>query len=192
MQVRAACLEDAGRIAEIHVRSWQHGYRGLIPQDYLDRLDPGQRLAGRIWHLEHADWSRGGCFLVTGEDGAPAGFADCGPSRDDDSDPDTVGEVMAIYLTPDAWGTGRGRVLMSAALRHLAQAGYAQVTLWVLDTNARAQRSTKPPGSPRTARSRLTTPAGSPLRELRYRRSLAVRPGRGRCLVSPARQITRP
>ena len=172
MQVRAARVEDAARIAEIHVRSWQHGYRGLIPQDYLDRLDPAQRLDGRTWHLEHADWSRGGCFLVTGDDGAPAGFADCGPSRDDDSDQDTVGEVMAIYLNPDAWGMGLGRVLMAAALDHLAQAGYAEVTLWVLDTNVRAQRFYEAAGFAPDGAVKVDDSRGFPLRELRYRRSL--------------------
>ena len=109
---------------------------------------------------------------MTGDDGAPAGFADCGPSRDDDSDQDTVGEVMAIYLNPDAWGMGLGRVLMAAALDHLAQAGYAEVTLWVLDTNVRAQRFYEAAGFAPDGAVKVDDSRGFPLRELRYRRSL--------------------
>ena len=138
MEVRAARVEDAERIAEIHVRSWQGGYRGLIPQDYLDALDPAQRVDVWVGRLTGTDWSRSGCLVVTGGDGVLAGFADFGASRDADSDPDQAGEVRAIYLAPDAWGKGSGRGLMSAVLRHLAQAGYAEATLWVLDTNIRA------------------------------------------------------
>jgi hypothetical protein len=38
--VRDADPEDAEQIAIIHVHSWQAAYRGLLPQEYLDRLDP--------------------------------------------------------------------------------------------------------------------------------------------------------
>lgn len=50
------------------------------------------------------------------------------------------GELRAIYLDPDRWGEGLGRLLHDAALRVLREAGHRQATLWVLDTNERAQR----------------------------------------------------
>jgi hypothetical protein len=52
-----------------------------------------------------------------------------------------VAETTAIYLMPQAWGIGAGRQLMTAAMNVLAGAGYRQATLWVLDSNQRAQRS---------------------------------------------------
>jgi hypothetical protein len=43
--IRRATINDAARIAETHVRSWQSAYRGLFPQDYVDSLDRAQRQA---------------------------------------------------------------------------------------------------------------------------------------------------
>lgn len=140
MEVRPARLEDAPRIAEIHVRSWQDAYRGLMPQAFLDGLEPAQRLPRWVRALEAPDWPRGGSLVVAGPDGDLAGFASIGPTRDEDDDPARVGEVRAIYLAPAAWGQGLGRRLMTAALEHLTSAGYAEATLWVLDANDRARR----------------------------------------------------
>ncbi len=172
MNVRAARVGDAERIAEIHVLGWQAGYRGLMPQQYLDELDPAARLPRRIQWLQGADWSRGGCFVVADDDGVLAGFADVGRSRDDDSESGKVGEVRAIYLAPDAWGKGLGRELMAAALTYLAELGYDQVTLWVLDTNARARRFYEAAGFRFDDTVKVDDSRGFPLRELRYRRTL--------------------
>ena len=46
MQLREAQIGDELAVAEVHVRSWQVGYRGLIADDYLDGLRPEDR-AGR-------------------------------------------------------------------------------------------------------------------------------------------------
>jgi GNAT superfamily N-acetyltransferase len=171
MAVRPAGVDDAARIAEIHVRSWQVAYQGLMPQDYLDGLDPAQRLATRIERLETADWSCGGCFVVTGVDGQLAGFADTGRTRDADVS-DRVGEIRAIYLVPDAWGQGLGRELMSAALDHLTTCSYEQVALWVLDTNARARRFYEMAGFRPDGAVKVDGTHGFPLTEVRYRRPL--------------------
>jgi RimJ/RimL family protein N-acetyltransferase len=170
--VRAARVEDAERIAEIHVLGWQGGYRGLMPQEYLDGLDAARRLPLRIQWLQAADRARGGCFVVSGDDGVLAGFADVGRSRDDDAPAGKTGEVRAIYLVPDAWGKGLGRDLMTAALTHLAELGYEQVTLWVLDTNLRARRFYGAAGFRPDDAVKVDESHGFPLRELRYRRTL--------------------
>jgi ribosomal protein S18 acetylase RimI-like enzyme len=139
VKVRRARTEDAARIAAIHVRSWRVGYRGQIPQDYLDGLDPA---AGHIrWAetVQREDMSRGGTFVVTDDAGDVAGFAHVDASRDADATA-SIGEVWAIYLSPDAWGKGLGRELMTATLSYLANVRYTQVTLWVLDSNDRARR----------------------------------------------------
>ena len=172
MEVRPARIDDAARVAEIHVLGWQGGYRGLLPQEYLDGLDPADRLSRWIQSLRGFDWSRGGCFVVAGDDGLLAGFASVGQSRDDDAESGEVGEVMAIYLTPDSWGKGLGRELMGAALTHLRGVGYADVTLWVLDTNARARRFYEAAGFRPDGAMKVDDSLGFPLRKARYRRSL--------------------
>ena len=62
--VRSATVADADEIAAIHVLSWQVAYRGLMPQEYLDGLDPAQRAERWRRHLEALDWSRSGVLVV--------------------------------------------------------------------------------------------------------------------------------
>ncbi|HZD98497.1 MAG TPA: N-acetyltransferase, partial [Micromonosporaceae bacterium] len=45
ISVRPATLDDSERIADIHVKTWQAAYAGVMPQDFLDRLDLGARTA---------------------------------------------------------------------------------------------------------------------------------------------------
>jgi hypothetical protein len=99
--VRRAAIEDAPDIAAVHVRSWQGAYAGLLPQEYLDQLDPADRL--ELWQAatREADWPRSG-VLAAGLDGGICGFCAFGPMRDADGDPEQVGEVYAIYLQPQA------------------------------------------------------------------------------------------
>lgn len=172
MEIRPARVQDAGRIAEIHVLGWQGGYRGLMPQEFLDGLDPAERLTARIRWLAAADWSRGGCFVVADDDAQLAGFADTGQTRDEDGDPAVVGEVLAIYLAPAAWGKGLGRELMAAALGHLTAVGYREATLWVLDGNVRARWFYAAAGFRPDGAVKIDGSRGFPLRELRYRRPL--------------------
>jgi GNAT superfamily N-acetyltransferase len=158
-------------IAIAHVRSWQAAYRGLVPQDYLDGLDPAQRLPGWVRGLNAARWPRAAIFVA--DDGADiAGFAITCPSRDADADPASVGELAAIYLMPHAWGTGLGRELMAACMSSFSEAGYAEATLWVLDTNTRARHfyaaaGWRPDGAEQDDRR-----GDFVLHEVRYRRPL--------------------
>jgi GNAT superfamily N-acetyltransferase len=170
VQIRPARVDDAAQISEVHVRSWQAGYRGLLPQDYLDGLDPAARVDGRRRSLREADLPRSGT-LVADHDGRVVGFAHIGPARDEDADAAT-GVVWAIYLAPDTWGKGSGRALMSAALAQLAQAGYQQAILWVLDSNARARRFYEAAGFGVDGAEKVDESRGFPLTEIRCRRSL--------------------
>lgn len=46
MDIRPTRMQDAPEIAVVHVLSWQAAYRGLLPQAYLDGLDPLSGSAG--------------------------------------------------------------------------------------------------------------------------------------------------
>ena len=173
--VRPATLADAAAIGLVHVRSWQSAYRGKMPRSYLDGLDPARRSQGWRRSIEQTDPSRDGILVMGAEDGAIAGFASFGPSRDGDTDPRVTGEVFAIYADPDAWGTGTGRALMGGAVAELARLGYTDAILWVLDTNDRARRfyalaGWKEDGARKTDGSR-----GFDITEVRYRTALRHR-----------------
>src|ERR1700691_6246781 len=99
--IRAARVADAPQIAVVHVLSWQGAYRGLLPQAYLDALDPAQRVGRWERTLAEVDPATSGVFVAK-DDRHLIGFVSCSPSRDDDADPKRVGEVGAIYLLPAA------------------------------------------------------------------------------------------
>lgn len=169
--VRRAGIKDASDIATVHVRSWQGAYSGLLPQDYLDQLNPANRV--KAWHdaILNADLPKNG-VLVAVLDGRICGFTGFGATRDPDVDSQQVSEVYAIYLHPGAWGKGLGRSLMTEALTNLAVTGYEQATLWVLDSNARARQFYAKGGWAEDGAVKQDDSRGFRISEVRYRRQL--------------------
>jgi len=169
--IRVARIADVPQIAVVHVRAWQGAYRGLLPQAYLDGLDPAQRVCRWERSLAEATDGRDG-VLVADAGGTLLGFVAYSPSRDGDADQARVGEIEAIYLLPSAWGNGVGRRLMDVALARLAEARFDQVTLWVLDSNARARRFYEMGGWLADGAQKIDENRGFPITQVRYKRSL--------------------
>jgi GNAT superfamily N-acetyltransferase len=142
MEIRRATSADAPAIATVHVRSWQAAYRGLLPQSYLDDLDPQQQRPQWDTVLESTDWPWRGTFVLC--QGAEAssevvGFASMSPSRDADRDPTDVGELQTLYLHPDVWREGGGSALLHAVQHECGRARFHWAMAWVLETNVRAR-----------------------------------------------------
>jgi ribosomal protein S18 acetylase RimI-like enzyme len=139
--VRPATVDDAEAIAGLHVRAWRVAYAGIVPDDVLGQLDPAAWAQRRLRAIE----SRRSTMLVAADTdtGGLAGFIECGAGRTtgdwDNVDP-AEGQVYAIYVDPQCWGTGAGRALMDAGVAALTAAGRSPVRLWVLDANDRARR----------------------------------------------------
>lgn len=144
-----------------------------MPQSHLDGLDPASRAQAWRRIVAEAEPSRGGVLAAVAEDGAITGFASFGPSRDHDTDPQRTGEVLAIYVDPDAWGTGAGRELMAGAVAELTRLGYTAAILWVLDTNDRARRFYVLAGWAEDGASKTDGSRGFDITEVRYRKTLA-------------------
>ncbi|MGI8723730.1 MAG: hypothetical protein ACR2JG_16090, partial [Geodermatophilaceae bacterium] len=104
--VRGAELTDAAALGRVHVRAWQATYRGMMPDAFLDGLDPHER--GDMWARALGTARPGSSRLVVctepGDD--PVGFAIVGPVRDSEASGSGLGELYAINLDPDAWGLG--------------------------------------------------------------------------------------
>jgi GNAT superfamily N-acetyltransferase len=135
--VRRATERDADRIAAVHVRSWQVAYRGLLPDELLDRLSVEQRK--QMWSERLAPQDEASFTLVAEADGVIAGFCSVAlPSRDDDAGRYT-GELAAIYVQPRRWRAGIGGALLAAMLEALSRRGWSEVTLWVFASNHAAR-----------------------------------------------------
>jgi ribosomal protein S18 acetylase RimI-like enzyme len=135
--VREAVLADAENIARIHVETWQHAYRGQMPDALLDSLSVERRMAWRVQILREPASKSHTLVAVDGE--VILGFCDVGASREEGAD-EHEGELYAIYVAPCVMGKGIGSFLIDEGVRHLRAEGFTHATLWVLETNALSQR----------------------------------------------------
>lgn len=169
MVLRAAESADAMAVARVHVRSWQFGYRGLLPGEYLDQLRPEDRAARYDFATRDPQKPQ---TIVATHVGEIRGFATTGPSRD--ADLPGYGELLALYVDPDHWGLGIGVALVSAARDRLANLGFGNALLWVLMGNVRAERFYQKDQWARDEVQRTDTIWGITVNEVRYRRRLRV------------------
>ena len=167
MLLRAAESADAMSVAGVHVRSWQHAYRSLLPKEYLDQLRPEDR-TGR-YDFATRDPQRPQTIVAV-ERGEIRGFATTAPSRD--ADLAGYGELLALYVDPDDWGRGIGMALVSAARDRLAGLGFGNALLWVLMGNVRADRFHRNDLWAPDGQQRSDTVWGLTVDEIRYRRNL--------------------
>src|SRR4051794_19126496 len=133
-RIRPLTDADIDALAAVHVRTWQAAYAGIVPAEVLDALDPAE--FARIRRTRVAPPGAATIVAET-DDGTLAGFANYGPCRrlDGSGYDDTIGEVYAIYVAPERWGTGAGRALLTAARQALTAT--SEVRIWVLADNHR-------------------------------------------------------
>ena len=159
--VRPALGEDAAVLADIHVSSWQSTYRGVFDDEFLDGLD---RDARQAWF--EAQISRGASILVEPDD-EPRGFCWYGPPLSNDEEASRA-EVYSIYVHPDGWGEGHGHRLLDEAVRDMADSGYEETFLWVLDRNQRARSFYERQGWRLAPQLKLEEIGGVQITEVRY------------------------
>ncbi|HEY8719584.1 GNAT family N-acetyltransferase [Pengzhenrongella sp.] len=142
--LRPAALPDVGAIAEFQTACWREAYRGLVPNEYLDRVSVGDRQerwrdrltsgARRIALAEVA--GREGDELVGVVSWAPPALAPAAaPTRGPDptaGEPAPTLELMSLYVAAHHSGTGIAATLLGHAL------GARPARLWVFEDNPRA------------------------------------------------------
>jgi GNAT superfamily N-acetyltransferase len=129
--VRRATADDARAIAEVQVATWQHAYAHVFPAQVLESLSVDE---GEVMWRQFAE-SDAMTLCVAEVERAVVGFVNVGESRDLPGE----GELYAIYVLPDHWGSGAGSALMDAARDWLGRR-FSTATLWVLEDNPRARR----------------------------------------------------
>jgi GNAT superfamily N-acetyltransferase len=167
LRIRAAQPADADAIADLAVRSWREGFKGIVPEEIdperawrPDRIEA--RLAGRV--------DDGAEILIAERGDEVAGFVLHGPCRDDDAGPET-GEIWALYVDPTHWRAGVGRALVEAAVSDLRAADFAESTVWTLAESPRNLRFYEALGFELDGAQQRRESFGAPL-ELRLRQRL--------------------
>lgn len=130
MIIRPAMPGDCGAIAHVHVEGWRTTYRGIVDQQYLDRLSPELRTEKWLENL-----AQPGHVTLVADDPAHGivAFADGGPERTGRLD--YRGELYAIYILESFRRQGLGTRLVSAIMTALAKAGIDSALIWVLADN---------------------------------------------------------
>ena len=170
IEVGKACLADGKRIADIQVAGWQAGYRGILPDSYLDRLNPEARVP--VWERFIRDEE--GILFVARSGPDLSGFCHLIPSRDEDGE--CAAEIAAIYVDPRHWRKGCGRQLIEAALASATEQGFSSLTLWVLTENSRGRGFYEAMGMQPDGVLKTEERPDCILHEMRYRTEL-IRPG---------------
>lgn len=172
--IRPAEPADAPALGRLHVRAWQAAYRGIMPDEFLDGLDPTereQRWARSLAQVQPGvDSTR---LVVCADSGDPVGFAIVGRVRDQDASRARLGELYALNLDPDVWGHGIGKKLLAVATAELARLGFVEAVLWVVTGNVRARRFYEAAGWTADGTARTDESFGPAIDEVRYRRSLS-------------------
>ena len=134
--IRRAVLDDSPAIGRVRAESWRATYRSIVPDAFLDAIDPvrwGERQRGLMQNApsENVD-------LVAEADGRIVGWAAGGANRDEDTG--YRGELYAIYIMPGWQRQGIGLKLIRAIAQHLQALGMASMIVWVLAANLPARR----------------------------------------------------
>lgn len=159
---RLADSTDATLISHIHATSWRKAYRGMVPQHFLDRL-PDEH-----WVPSVRSWLDSGRFsaLLVYEDKRPIGVCVFGRSREESHS--DWGEIVSLYLLPDATHRGVGALLLEEVLRQMQQEGYTRFYVWSLEDNLIADRFYRKHGfHPSTDKDEFPL-GGASIRERRY------------------------
>ena len=163
MNVRHATTDDAPRIAAIHVEAWRAAYRGLMPDEWLQRQAVETREAFWSKHLR----SGSSHTLVAEDHGQVVGWIDFGDCRDVDTHADA--EVYAMYLEPTRLRCGIGSALWRRMREDVSAGGRRCIKVWVLADNVPARRFYEAMGgSVDEGKERRETFGGVELREVRY------------------------
>ena len=164
LQITPARAEDCAALARVHVASWQHAYRHLLPAAYLDTLSHERREAQ--WRDVLAQGKSE--LLVARSEGEVVGFASFGACRDQEAPPGR-GELWALYVAPRHWSRGVGLALWQATQERLTALGLVETSVWVLAGNVRAIRFYGNLGfQPDPGAAKDFEMGGARLREVRY------------------------
>ena len=120
---------------DVQIRTWQAAYAHLFPAERLSGLEAGRDRREHHWREVVESPPARSHALVAEQRGRVLGFASIGRSSDDE----TLGELYAMYVLPESWGTGVGRALMAETVDRLRSSGFEQAILWVFDDNPRAR-----------------------------------------------------
>ena len=164
--IRPARIEDAAEIARIHVETWRAAYAGIMPADFLAKLSVENRK--RQWDYSLNQNVRD--FFVADDGSTMAGW--CFSSLVRNGASSVIGEVFALYVSPELQGCGHGQALMVATEADFRARGVRESVLRVLEANQPGRAFYERFGYVRDGEAGPETFGALALPVLRYRKKL--------------------
>lgn len=163
-------IEDSLAVATIHTLSWQHAYKGIMDQNFLDNISIAKREANWRLGIEKNDPKLIRLVACEGDD--ILGFV-CGlENRSLDLLPSCDSELWAIYVHPQFEGKGVGKKLIEKFKEELCLLGKKQFCIWVLRDNRKARAFYERQGGVLASAEKNFQLAGGELAEVAYEFSL--------------------
>ena len=158
--VRIARLTDVPAIASVHVVTWQAIYRGIMVDRFLDTLRSEKREP--MWNRVLSE-GRGSVHVACVFQEL-VGFSYSGSNHDTPA----AAEIFAIYVHPDHWGKGLGRVLFSASCEAMRGRNFEHLVLWVATRNTQARTFYERVGMKPDGGAKTVSIGGVAVEEMRY------------------------
>lgn len=155
-KIREAFQNDCAGIGKVYCESWKTAYQTMLPQTYLDSLTIKNCSPDKVSAND----------IVLAEQERVLGICHFSEARNRDKK--VWGEVAAIYLLPEIWGSGQGRELLGYSLGKLKKRGFQNICLWVLKDNIRARKFYEKNGFLISGNKREIEIAGCKVSEVEY------------------------
>ena len=137
--VRDAIPADAEGMARIQVAGWTKAYASFIP----DRIPASYSVDVRRseWQKRLVEPASGVVTLVAIEGTQMLGICGGGPPLRDETITEGntdlyTAQVYGLYVEPQRYGRGIGRLLLGRLAQRLASLGHANLCLWAFELNA--------------------------------------------------------
>ncbi len=133
MNIEKIIKNTAVQASYIYAMSWKIGYKGIIPQSYLDELLL-ERWADMLGNEHESFWED----YIISDNGKFVAVSSICEARDEQYK--GWGEIISIYVLPGEFRKGYGSALFSHVSNRLKENGFSKIYLWVLEENQRARK----------------------------------------------------
>jgi ribosomal protein S18 acetylase RimI-like enzyme len=127
-QIRLATASDRDAILYVNRLSWQEAYKDIFTAEEISKLFKAELKQQGTWLSRRKE--RLGAYVVV-DAGRILGFIGMASLLNE-----TAAEITTFYLLPEVQGKGIGKQLWDTALKHLREAGYTGIWVWVLERAA--------------------------------------------------------
>jgi ribosomal protein S18 acetylase RimI-like enzyme len=171
LNIRHAIPDDASAIAKLHIDSCRAAYKDILPEARSNGLDHV-----RVTESFRKSISFGAeDIYIVENSGRISGFIALIGDHHDHADKETVPGICTIYLAPEYWRKGIGRLMYQEGETILKSAGCTAVTFWVFADNMRARRFYEAMGFTVDGEAMVLN-MGSPLNAVHYRKDIGCKP----------------